>query len=161
MKAFRHNETAMELPINIVVMLVVGMVALATLVSIIPEPTKDMSVFIEKADIDISGNNSFKEGNSIIIDATTAKNPFDIKVKIRTTDSDGNPVRDANIVLKGLGGVASNRTDIEGYSVLKTTGGSEVRLDPNQNEGTLDLKVTAEGFYDYERPDAVIIIKTR
>ena len=43
------NEKAMELPINIVVMLVVGMVALATLISIIPTPTKEMSVFVEKA----------------------------------------------------------------------------------------------------------------
>lgn len=45
---FRHDEKAMELPINIVVMLVVAMVALATLISIIPTPTKEMSVFVEK-----------------------------------------------------------------------------------------------------------------
>jgi len=41
-KFIRHDEKAMELPINIVVMLVVGMVALATLISIMPTPTKDM-----------------------------------------------------------------------------------------------------------------------
>jgi hypothetical protein len=33
-KKFRKNERAIELPINIVVMLVVGMVALAALLSI-------------------------------------------------------------------------------------------------------------------------------
>jgi len=41
-----HSDDAMELPINIVVMLVVGMVALAALVAIIPPPTKNMSVYI-------------------------------------------------------------------------------------------------------------------
>ena len=46
-RLIRHDEKAMELPINIVVMLVVGMVALATLISIIPTPTKEMSVFVE------------------------------------------------------------------------------------------------------------------
>ena len=46
-KFFKHDEKAMELPINIVVMLVVGMVALATLISIMPTPTKEMSVFEE------------------------------------------------------------------------------------------------------------------
>ena len=47
-KLIRRDEKAMELPINIVVMLVVGMVALATLISIIPTPTKEMSVFVER-----------------------------------------------------------------------------------------------------------------
>ena len=41
-----HSNDAMELPINIVVMLVVGMVALAALVAIIPPPTKNMSVYV-------------------------------------------------------------------------------------------------------------------
>lgn len=158
MKIFKHDETAMELPINIVVMLVVGMVALATLVSIIPEPTKEMSVFIEGTAID---SDPLSDGNSIIVDAATAQNAFDIKVKIKATDGDGNPVRDANVVLRGLGGVASNRTNIIGCSVLETLGEAQVRLNPNQNEGTLDLKVSAEGFYDYEKTGAVMIIKTR
>jgi hypothetical protein len=41
-----RSDDAMELPINIVVMLVVGMVALAALVAIIPPPTKNMSVYV-------------------------------------------------------------------------------------------------------------------
>ena len=109
-KFIRHDEKAMELPINIVVMLVVGMVALATLISIMPTPTKDMSVFVESA---------------------------------------------------GLGGAASNTTDANGFTYLTTPQGAEVRLDPNQNEGTMDLKIVADGFYDYEKKDAVMIIKTR
>jgi hypothetical protein len=161
MKRFRfirHDEKAMELPINIVVMLVVGMVALATLISIMPTPTKDMSVFVESTAL--NGGNSVK-GNSIIVSASTAENPFAITAVVKITDSDGNPVRNANVILRGLGGAASNTTDANGVTFLTTPENARVRLDPNQNEGTMDLKIVADGFYDYEKKDAVMIIKTR
>jgi hypothetical protein len=161
MKTFRsikHDERAMELPINIVVMLVVGMVALATLISIIPTPTKEMSVFVEQ--VNIAGGTA-QVGNSIIVDSGTAQNPFAISVTVKATDKDGNPVRNANVILRGLGGAASNTTDINGIAILTTANNALVKLDPNQNEGTMDLKVLADGFYDCERKDAVMIIKTR
>jgi hypothetical protein len=161
MKKFRfirYDEKAMELPINIVVMLVVGMVALATLISIMPTPTKDMSVFVERTAL---GGGSYVKGNSIIVDTSTAENPFAITVVVKATDSDGNPVRNANVVLRGLGGAASNTTDSNGITYLTTPQNAAVRLDPNQNEGTMDLKIVADGFYDYEKKDAVMIIKTR
>lgn len=157
-RSIRNDEQAMELPINIVVMLVVGMVALATLILVIPTPTKEMAVFVERTAL---GGGSFQQGNSIIISATTAQNPFAVSAVVKVTDKDGNPVRDANVVLRGLGGAASNKTDINGITVLTTPGNALVRLDPNQNEGTMDLKILADGFYDYERKDAVMIIKTR
>ncbi|MDW5551976.1 Ig-like domain-containing protein [Methanosarcina sp.] len=161
MKKFRfirHDEKAMELPINIVVMLVVGMVALATLISIMPTPTKDMSVFVESTAL--NGGNSVK-GNSIIVSASTAENPFAVTAVVKITDSDGNPVRNANVILRGLGGAASNTTDANGVTFLTTPENARVRLDPNQNEGTMDLNIVADGFYDYEKKDAVMIIKTR
>jgi hypothetical protein len=158
LQLFRHDEKAMELPINIVVMLVVAMVALATLISIIPTPTKEMSVFVEGTAL---GVGSVQQGNSIIVSAAVAENPFAVSAIIKVTDKDGNPVRDANVVLRGLGGAASNTTDINGVTVLTTPANAMVRLDPNQNEGTMDLKILADGFYDYERKDAVMIIKTR
>ncbi len=157
LQLFRNDEKAMELPINIVVMLVVGMVALATLISIIPTPTKEMSVFVEET----SGAGNIQPGNSIIVSSTVAEDAFAVSATIKVTDSDGNPVRGANAVLRGLGGAASNTTDINGFTVLTTTGDALVQLDPNQNEGTMDLKILADGFYDYERKDAVMIIKTR
>lgn len=157
-RLFRHDEKAMELPINIVVMLVVGMVALATLISIMPTPTKDMSVFVESAGL---RGSVLEKGNSIIVDARTAENPFAITVVVKATDKDGNPVRNANVILKGLGGAASNTTGADGVTYLTTPDNARVRLDPNQNEGTMDLKVLADGFYDYEKKDTVMIIKTR
>ena len=81
---------------------------------------------------------------------------------VKVTDKDGSPVRKANVILRGLGGAASNTTDINGISVLTTPDTALVRLEPpNQNEGTMDLKVLADGFCDYEKEEAVMIVKTR
>ncbi|AYK15495.1 MAG: Ig-like domain-containing protein [Methanosarcina flavescens] len=157
-KFFKHDEKAMELPINIVVMLVVGMVALATLISIMPTPTKEMSVFVENAGL---RGSTLAKGNSIIVDSSTAENSLAITVVVKATDNDGNPVRNANVILRGLGGAASNTTDANGITFLTTPDNARIRLDPNQNEGTMDLKVVADGFYDYEKKDAILIIKTR
>ncbi|WP_201770288.1 carboxypeptidase regulatory-like domain-containing protein [Methanococcoides methylutens] len=99
-------------------------------------------------------------GNTIVVDAVTAQNPLTIVVKITATDPDGNPVRNANAVLRGLGGVASNTTDINGETTLITTA-AQVEMGANQNEGTMDLTIAADGFYDYEKKDAVMVIKTK
>ncbi|NPE29887.1 carboxypeptidase regulatory-like domain-containing protein [Methanococcoides sp. SA1] len=152
-----NDERAIELPINIVVMLVVGMVALAALIAIIPPPTKNMSVNIDEAGLQ---GGSLSAGNTIIVDAVTAQNPLTVVVKITATDPDGNPVRNANAVLRGLGGVATNTTNINGETLLVTTT-AQLQMGANQNEGTMDLTITANGFYDYEKKDSVMIIKTK
>ena len=150
------NDSAIELPINIVVMLVVGMVALAALIAIIPPPTKNMSVNIDESGID----GALEPGNTIIVDALAAQDELMVEVRITATDPDGNPVRDANVVLRGLGGVATDTTDIDGKAVL-ITDTAQVKLGANQNEGTMDLTITANGFYDYDKTDAVMIVKTK
>ncbi|MDO9517770.1 MAG: carboxypeptidase regulatory-like domain-containing protein [Methanosarcinaceae archaeon] len=155
-KKLFQNDSAIELPINIVVMLVVGMVALAALIAIIPPPTKNMSVNIDESGI----QGELKSGNTVIVNALTAQNALTLVIKITATDPDGNPVRDANVVLRGLGGVATNTTDINGVATL-ITDAAQVKLGANQNEGTMDLTITANGFYDYDKTDAVMIVKTK
>ncbi len=156
-KRLFNDDSAIELPINIVVMLVVGMVALAALIAIIPPPTKNMSVDIQESGL---SNSTPTSGNTIIVDAVTAQNPLTILVKIQAMDPDGEPVRDANVVLRGLGGVATNNTDINGETTLITSS-APIEFGANQNEGTMDLTISANGFYDYEKTDAVMIIKTK
>lgn len=159
-KKLLNNDSAIELPINIVVMLVVGMVALAALIAIIPPPTKNMAVNVDEAGEQSLGLNP---GNTVIVDSSIAQSPFTVEVKVTAKDPDGYPVRDANVVLRGLGGVATNVTDDSGSCVLITdssSNGAEVSLASNQNEGSMDLTISANGFYDYEKTDAVMVIRT-
>lgn len=154
------DDSAIELPINIVVMLVVGMVALAALIAIIPPPTKNMAVNVDEAGEEGAGPNP---GNTVVVDSSIANSPFTVVVKISAKDPDGYPVRDANVVLRGLGGVATNVTDDAGCCVLTTdtaNNGAQISLGANQNEGSMDLTISADGFYDYEKTNAVRIIRT-
>ncbi|WP_340819821.1 carboxypeptidase regulatory-like domain-containing protein [Methanolobus sp. WCC4] len=158
LKKLFNDDRAIELPINIVVMLVVGMVALAALVAIIPPPTKNMSVTIVESGEQVTG---VSPGNTVIVDSTTATSPFDVDVKISVSDPDGYPVRDANVILRGLGGVATGTTDNNGNCSLSTsTSSSPVSLGANQNEGSMDLSISTDGFYDFEKKDAVMIVRT-
>ncbi|SFM49536.1 carboxypeptidase regulatory-like domain-containing protein [Methanolobus profundi] len=134
------------------------MVALAALVAIIPPPTKNMSV-----NIVASGENNAgpSPGNTVIVDSTVANAPFDIDVDISVSDPDGYPVRNANVILRGLGGVATGTTDNNGNCSLSTsTSSSPVSLGANQNEGSMDLTISTDGFYDFEKTDAVMIVRT-
>jgi len=54
---FKKDDHAIELPINIVVMLVVGMVALAALLAIIPKSKESVSVDI--LNVTIGNNETF------------------------------------------------------------------------------------------------------
>jgi len=155
------DDSAIELPINIVVMLVVGMVALAALIAIIPPPTKNMAVTIDA--VGLNSSSSLNPGNTVIVSSATANSPFAIDVELSVTDPDGYPVRDANVVLRGLGGVATSVTDDDGYCMLttsNTSSGDEISLGANQNEGSMDLTISADGFYDYEKTDAVRVVRT-
>ena len=76
-------------------------------------------------------------------------------------DLNGGDFTSQNFVINLYGDTDDITTDINGISVLTTADSALVRLDPNQNEGTMDLNVLADGFYDYEKKDAVMIIKTR
>lgn len=153
------DDRAIELPINIVVMLVVGMVALAALVAIIPPPTKNMSVNIVESGEQSTGTTA---GNTVIVDSTIANSPFTVDVEISVVDPDGYPVRAANVVLRGLGGVATGRTDDYGNCTLTTASpsGAQVSLGSNQNEGSMGLTISADGFYDFEKADAVMVVRT-
>ncbi|MDI3540255.1 MAG: hypothetical protein PWQ52_1378 [Methanolobus sp.] len=155
------NESAIELPINIVVMLVVGMVALAALIAIIPPPTKNMSVNVDQAGL---ASGTLSPGNTILVDSTlVSAGSFPVTVQVSAKDPDGYPVRGANVVLRGLGGAATGVTDDSGMCTLQAdtaAGGAPISLGANQNEGAMDLKITASGFYDYEKTNAVMIVRT-
>ena len=112
-----NDERGLELPINIVVMLVVGMVALAALIAIIPAPTKTMSVSM----------------NPNMIAASASDFTDDVEdIKVTVTDPDGNPVQDATCVLRGGGGVASATSESDGVCNLKKIGDGDFTLPGNK-----------------------------
>jgi hypothetical protein len=158
-RKLKNDELAIELPINIVVMLVVGMVALAALLAIIPKSKENLSVDIINVTI---GNNATTNGNTAKI---IGEGEHQVKVRIKVYDKNNNPVQKASATLSGGGGFGTDQTDSDGeaYIILGGSGGgggSMITLRPNQETLELKLVVKANGFYDYEDDKAVLLYQT-
>ncbi|MFH0903588.1 MAG: carboxypeptidase regulatory-like domain-containing protein [Methanobacteriota archaeon] len=159
-RKFIKDERGIELPINIVVMLVVGMVALAALLAIIPKSKENLSVDIMNITI---GNNDTTDGSTAKI---THDGETQVKVWIKIFDKDNNPVEKASATLSGGGGFGTKQSDSNGLAhiILGGSGGgggTMVTLRPNQQTLELKLVVKANGFYDYEDEKAVLLYQTR
>ncbi|KAF5423711.1 MAG: hypothetical protein C5S45_00515 [Candidatus Methanocomedens sp.] len=137
------NENGMELPINIVVMLVVGMVALAALLAIIPETKKNLVIEVLSVnDVDgVTGNIDNGESSNVTVD-------------VIVYDSDNNLVEGANVIITGGGGIGSIKTDSTGQATVDV---HDVFIRLNQDSIDLELVVKANGFYDYTNEAAILI----
>jgi hypothetical protein len=153
LKKFAKDEKAIELPINIVVMLVVGMVALAALLSIIPKSKENLSVEIIDIKID---NGAVHEGS-----VTTVEGAGEYKVKVNATvfDKNNNPVEKASVTITGGGGFGVDQTNTRGEASVELgdTNNAKVNLRPNQKSVDLKLVAKANGYYDYEDENAVTL----
>ncbi len=153
MKKFKDDEKAIELPINIVVMLVVGMVALAALLSIIPKSKENLSVDIISIEID---DGAVKNGS-----VTTVEGAGEYKVRVvaKVFDKNNNPVEKASVTITGGGGFGVDQTNTDGQALidLGETINSKVTLRPNQKSVALKLVAKANGYYDYEDEYAVTL----
>jgi len=151
LKNFRKDERGIELPINIVVMLVVGMVALAALLSIIPKSKENLSADI----IDITINNGSAQDGSIATVGSAGE--YKVKVNLKVYDINNNPVEKASVTLSGGGGFGVDQTDKNGKAsvTLGTSNTTKVNIRPNQKSIELKLVVKANGFYDHEVEKAI------
>ena len=153
LKKFKKDERAIELPINIVVMLVVGMVALAALLSIIPKSKEYLTVDV----IDIKINNGTVQEGSIA--TVGGEGDYKVKVNLKVYDKNNNPVDKASVTLSGGGGFGVDQTNSYGAAIitLGDTKSTNVTFRPNQKSIELKLAVKANGFYDYEDGNAIQI----
>jgi hypothetical protein len=157
-KKFREDESALELPINIVVMLVVGVAALAAMLAILgsrPAVPATLQMTVMKA-----GTSSSSTQNGAVILVNNYNTKYGIYINAKVTDSKGNPVKGAFCVASGLGGKATATSGSDGNITLESTssGGTQFEL-PQGMEGSLKLLCTASGYDKYEKEDAVTVIK--
>lgn len=142
-RCFIRDDTGMELPINIVVMLVVGMVALAALLAIIPESKKNLVVEVDSVD-----------GNSGVTGNIPNGVPTDVEIGLTLYDRDNNPVQGASVIISGGGGQGSAKTDAYGQANVTV---SNVFIRVNQDSIDLKLVAKANGFYDYTDESSILI----
>lgn len=152
-KTLLKDDSAVEgLPVHLIVVLVVGVVALAAMVSAINgfKPQKTLSA-------SVSSVNS-KDGNLIRISSSGAgsvEKTWNCTVKV--TDDGGEPVAGASVIIHGLSGAGSAVTDKSGVARINNT--NAIKLNANQNSGYMTMEVSAPGFYNYKNENAMAVIR--
>jgi len=80
----------------------------------------------------------------------------DNEVSITVTDGHGNPLKNAVVTMVGLGDAGSNKTGGDGNAIVHIS----PQIDPNRNEGYLDIEVKVGGCYrDFIQHDAIKVIR--
>lgn len=148
--SLRRDETAaLDLPLKMAVLTVVGAAGLAALLSSLPSCTVPAPLAAEVVSVD------GEPGDTVTGSRT-------VQVGVRVT-SKGGPVRDATAVLAGLGSAATNRSDPSGSATLL--------LDPlpawtrlvgeNREEGYLKLTASAPGCYQTFENEFALRVRVR
>ena len=152
-RKFINNEDAVEgLPVRLIVVLVVGVIALAAMVAALNgfKPQKMLSASV----VEVGG----KDGNLLMITKTgygPVENNWTCRVQV--IDANGNPVAGASVIVHGLSGAGGGVTDNKGIAYLTKT--NDVKLNANQNSGYMTLEVSAPGFNTYTNENALAVVR--
>ena len=137
---------AIGLPIQMVVLTIVGMAGLAAMLAIIDNGQSAIPGSIHA---------NVMSSNLIILSAFNDSDSIDVKVEV-INSIDGTTVRKASSVLTGEGTCAVNITDENGITILRF---KKTDFDMESGEGYLDLEVKANGFQDYTNEYAVKLVR--
>ena len=137
-----NNYAVIGLPLRLTVSLIIGVAALSFILLFILNPC----LFPEKMIVNI-------EPMVNIIPSDLDEYEFSIDVKI--ADRDGYAIKDASVLIKGLGDAVSDTTDSNGKVILKI----KPRLENGVNEGYLDIVVKAGCMEKFSEEKMVKIIR--
>jgi len=138
---FSDEQAVLGLPLRLTVSLIIGIIALAAIVSFISRPC----LFPENMIVSINPLiTSIPLGNSTVV-----------RFIFFVNDSLSHPIQGAVVILKGLGGVGSNITDNQGKTLIQI----QVEIPEGSLEGYLDVQVKATCHNPFSQSEMIKIIK--
>lgn len=153
MKRLLDDDRGVEgLPVRLIVVLVVGVIALAAMVAAMNgfKPQKTLTATITEV--------NSKQGNLLRVqssDEGSVNKTWSCTVKV--ADDKGNPISGASVIIHGMGGAGSDVTNDEGSAFVDNT--NSIELNANQDSGYLTMEVTASGYYTYKNENALAVIR--
>jgi hypothetical protein len=142
LRFFIKNEKAvLGLPMRLTVSLIIGAVALVAILSYIVNPC----LFPNKMIISIKP----------MINIVSGSNPTDLTITVFVNETNGYPIFNANVIIKGVGGIGSGVTDENGRTIIHIT----VKLENGVNEDYLHVSVKASCHEAFSQQDMIKIIK--
>ncbi|MBI4362901.1 MAG: hypothetical protein HY558_06975 [Euryarchaeota archaeon] len=148
---FTREDSAIELPINLVVLLVIALAAMAAILAILggrPAIPPSLTATVTSA----SSTGGSVEGAVVRVNQYGA-NSFTLSVSV--TDAKGGPVNKATCLTGGLGASASGTTGATGVASLQ----GSLTLPGGQDDGKLSLLCTASGFKEFDDKSAITVRK--
>ena len=143
MTAFIKNENAvLGLPMRLTVSIIIGTVALIAILSFIVNPC----LFPGKMMISV---------DSMVNEIPAGNISADFNISVSVCEVDGHPIRNANVIIKGLGGIGSGYTDVNGETTIQIS----VGLEEGRYEGYLDVSVKAACYETFSQNDMIKIVK--
>jgi len=140
---FIKNENAViDLPMRLTVSIVVGTVALIAILSFIINPCLFPGKMIVSVDSMV---------NEIPVGNVSSEFNFTFSV----IDTEGHSIHNANVIIKGLGGIGSGSTDENGEITIQIS----AELKEGQYEGYLDVSVKAACYETFSQNDMIKIVK--
>jgi len=142
LRFFIKNEKAvLGLPMRLTVSLIIGAVALAVILSYIMNPC----LFPNKMIVSITP----------MVNIVSGSDSTDLAITVFVNETDGYPIVNANVVIKGAGGVGSGITDESGRIIIYIT----VELEDGVNENYLDVSVKAACRETFSQQNMIKIVK--
>lgn len=139
---FIKNEKAvLGLPMRLTVSLIIGTVALVAILSYVMNPC----LFPDRMIVSVNPMVNIVSGN----------NSTEINITIYVNETNGYPIKDANVIIKGLTGIGANHTDENGKTIIQIT----VKLENGVNEGYLDVSVKAACHETFSQQDMIKILR--
>jgi len=139
---FIKNEKAvLGLPMRLTVSLIIGTVALVAILSYVMNPC----LFPDRMIVSVNPMANIVSGN----------NSTDINITIYVNETNGYPIKNANVIIKGLTGIGANHTDENGKTIIRIT----VKLESGVNEGYLDVSVKAACHETFSQQDMIKILR--
>ena len=139
----KNKKAVIGLPMRLTVSLIIGVVALAAILSFITNPC----IFPDKMIVTI---------NPMVNYISSGNNHAMFNLTIFVNESNGHPIKDALVLIKGLGGIATGYTDVNGKTVVNI----DVALHEGVNEGYLDINVKAPCYETFIQGDMIKIVRS-
>ena len=139
---FTKNEKAvLGLPMRLTVSLVIGTVALVAILSYVMNPC----LFPDRMIISVSP----------MVNIVSGDQPTNINITIYVNETNGYPINDVNVIIKGLTGIGANHTDENGKTIIQLT----VKLESGVNEGYLDVSAKSADHETFSQQDMIKILR--
>ena len=138
----KNNFAVIGLPLRLTVSIVIGTIALSFILFYIINPC----IFPQKMVVSI---------DSLINKIPEGFDEYTFKINIEVKNREGYPVKDANVLVKGLGDVCSGLTNENGFTTINI----KPSLQEGVTEGYLDIVVKAHCLETFSQNKMIKIVR--